>query len=47
MVAFRTPLRSSPSLLLGLLLCAWAVVAEEVAFYKSVSVHDRARDCGP
>jgi len=38
MVTFRSSLRSSPSLLLGLLLCAYVVIAEEVSFYKSVSV---------
>jgi hypothetical protein len=46
MVAFRSSSRSSPSLL-GLLLCAFAVVAvvaEEVSFYKSVSVLAQARE---
>jgi hypothetical protein len=43
MVAFRSSSRSSPSLL-GLLLCAFAVVAEEVSFYKSVSVLAQVRE---
>ncbi|KAJ6120841.1 hypothetical protein N7523_005121 [Penicillium sp. IBT 18751x] len=34
-MAYRYSSRSASSLLLGLLLCAWAVVAEQVSFFKS------------
>lgn len=37
-MAYWYSLRSEGALLLGLLLCAWAVAAEQVSSFKSVSV---------